>query len=703
MSNEARIERALSPPSSSSKPFPLHTETDNLYSAEHATTATESSPPAANDNVEYDRDEVIDSDIEIIMDDAGATVQSHKLTLEDNIAEETNKEQPYNPPPPSPPQTLKLEDKITEETNREEQPYNPPPPSPPQTLKLEDKIAEETNREEISPPTPPQILRLENDAAEEAKNAEKPPPTPQQILKIENHTADKAKREEMPPPTPPQVLNIENDAAAETKKQERPPKASPITRRPTGISKKSHRLPVPKVKREDSKIPMPRAIPKAKAPLPSRLLQTLQQPGSMVSKSEKTQAIKESIIRTAKVTIPEQKRVKEPIIRTGKAANAQPKVVQTTKQKTADRSNPPSKVEVPPPPPPPPTMSDLHFSNQLHVKPIEHSVKPSPLPRENAFISEGTLTRENAMIWEGPLLPLSPPTTSPIPPVRRNIFSDLPPLSNVPSENVGNRTGNKRTRALLTDRKLATPPPPPARNLRKRPSPNIANKENAPSVLRRTDSTKDVVKAEITTTDVSTIPSTSTVPIASKKSSLKRPAPTDDVQEQLTAKELMLTTRRNTARNREYYSAIRKIVVHKNEKRPPSPSAKIKKKMGKGQATRQALGNRKLGTMVPSTEDQQMHDSDASNDEGRADEPTDGPPRKRVKWSKDVILNTPEKKQISENLLEPPKSLMKRHRIPILDQYGNASNAAASLSPLLGRKQTVTVTKHVYIDDPVGA
>lgn len=161
----------------------------------------------------------------------------------------------------------------------------------------------------------------------------------------------------------------------------------------------------------------------------------------------------------------------------------------------------------------------------------------------------------------------------------------------------------------------------------------------------------------------------------------------------LTLGEITKMTRQNTYQNRIYRCDFNRVIIRKNQVRPPSPTAKSQSKL----AAEARLKRKKL-------QKEKIHDytlGPGDDDNWVPKELT--PLKKGVKWDK--LLESELGQSISNYTLEKPdcgkiKSqkgcLSKKVHMIRLDDLGNVLDAREPLTPIIGKAETVIIQKFLY-------
>ena len=156
---------------------------------------------------------------------------------------------------------------------------------------------------------------------------------------------------------------------------------------------------------------------------------------------------------------------------------------------------------------------------------------------------------------------------------------------------------------------------------------------------------------------------------------------------QFTPAEIMKSTRRNTLQNRLYYCDFERLVLHKDEPRPPSPTAKAQHRAAEAARLRRL---RKAGAagFAPG----------AGDDDGfELQQPT--PTRKAVRWPAEGLEAGLEDEiprrspQHAKNARLARSCLVASCASAVLDEYGNLREP---VSPSTMRGERVTVQKILY-------
>ncbi|KTW28253.1 uncharacterized protein T551_02672 [Pneumocystis jirovecii RU7] len=161
----------------------------------------------------------------------------------------------------------------------------------------------------------------------------------------------------------------------------------------------------------------------------------------------------------------------------------------------------------------------------------------------------------------------------------------------------------------------------------------------------------------------------------------------------LTLGEITKMTRQNTYQNRIYRCDFDRIIVRKNQLRPPSPTAKSQSKL----AAEARLRRKKL--QKEKTHDYTLGPGDDDNWIPRELTPL----KKGVRWDK--LLESEFGQSKSNHTLEKSNSkktktqkgcLSKKTQMIRLDDLGNVLDAREPLTPIIGKAEKVIVQKFLY-------
>ncbi|KAG5517911.1 hypothetical protein PMAC_000366 [Pneumocystis sp. 'macacae'] len=161
----------------------------------------------------------------------------------------------------------------------------------------------------------------------------------------------------------------------------------------------------------------------------------------------------------------------------------------------------------------------------------------------------------------------------------------------------------------------------------------------------------------------------------------------------LTLGEITKMTRQNTYQNRIYRCDFDRVIVRKNQMRPPSPTAKSQSKL----AAEARLRRKKL--QKEKTHDYTLGPGDDDNWTPRELTPL----KKGVKWDK--LLESDFGQSKSNHTLEKSNlkkikfqkgCLSKKTQMIRLDDLGNVLDAREPLTPIIGKAEKVIVQKFLY-------